>query len=84
MTNYVPPTEDQLRTYDAVIARGLCQNVGQRDGQMCIEAAVCTMLGLPHGDDPGCVSAAVRSFKIRLNDSAWSSPAARAAKTRAA
>ena len=47
-------------------------------GQMCVEAAVCAALGLPHGDDPQCVSRALRSLKISLNDKNWSSPAARA------
>jgi len=64
--------------FDAILARGLSGGVGQRDGQMCIEAAVCAALGLPHGDDPKCVASAVRMFKIRLNDSRWSSPRARA------
>ena len=50
---------------------------------MCVEAAVCYALGLPHGDDPGCVSPALRRLKIRLNDAArWSSPMARAAGLR--
>jgi hypothetical protein len=35
-------------------------------------------LGLPHGDDPGCVAPALRSLKLRLNNSAWSSNQARA------
>jgi hypothetical protein len=64
--------------FDSLLSRGLCEGVGQREGQMCIEAAICTVLDLPHGDDPGCVSPAVRSFKISLNDSGWSSPEARA------
>jgi hypothetical protein len=45
---------------------------------MCVEAAVCYALGLPHSDNPPCVGEAVRSFKIALNDSDWSSPKARA------
>jgi hypothetical protein len=45
---------------------------------MCIEAAVCYALDLPHSDDPPCVSPAVRAVKIALNDSEWSSKAARA------
>ena len=64
--------------YDEVLARGLSRGVGKPEGQMCIEAAVCNALGLPHGDDPKCVARAVRSFKIVLNDSAWSSSKARA------
>lgn len=45
---------------------------------MCIEAAVCKALGLPHGDNPECVAISVRSFKIVLNDSRWSSTQSRA------
>ena len=64
--------------FDDILSRGLCSGVGDRDSQMCIEAAICTVLDLPHGDDPGCVASAVRSFKITLNDKRWSSAKARA------
>ena len=47
-------------------------------GQLCIEAAVCLALGLPHDDNPPCVGDAVRSFKIQLNDCNWSTNQARA------
>jgi hypothetical protein len=58
---------------------GLISGIGVAEpGKMCVEAAVCYALGLPHGDDPGCVSPALRRLKIGLNDRAWSSPAARA------
>src|SRR5687768_3819954 len=67
---------------DAILARGLCYGVGRRDGQMCIEAALCAVLDLPHDDDPQCVAERVRGYKIRLNDSNWSSPQARAAGLR--
>jgi hypothetical protein len=64
-----------LETVDA----GLCSGVGKPvPGQMCVEAAVCFALGLPHGDEPSCVSRALRSFKIKLNDANWSSNEARA------
>jgi len=37
---------------------------------MCVEAAVCYALGLPHGDNPDkCVAQSVRVAKIVLNDS---------------
>ncbi len=68
--------------YDTIIARGLSTGVGKRNGQMCIEAAICTVLGLDHGDDPKCVAKSVRYFKISLNDSGWSSTVARAAGLR--
>jgi hypothetical protein len=62
-----------------VVDKGLCHGVGKPvPGQMCVEAAVCYAMGLPHGDDPSCVSPALRHYKIRLNDSAWSSNEARA------
>ena len=67
-----------VKLYDQIIARGLSDGIGERDGQMCIEAAICTVLDLPHGDDPGCVAESVRAFKIRLNDAKWSSAEARA------
>ena len=63
---------------DEVVKRGFCAGLGLRDGQMCVEAAICYALGLPHGDDPGCVSPAVRRYKIVLNDANWSSSQARA------
>jgi len=64
-----------LDTVDA----GLCSGKGKPiPGQMCVEAAVCYAYGLPHSDQPPCVSPALRSFKIALNDKPWSSDAARA------
>jgi membrane protein involved in colicin uptake len=62
-----------------VVDAGLVKGVGNPEpGQMCVEAAVCFALGLPHGDDPQCVSRALRSLKIKLNDAEWSSNEARA------
>jgi hypothetical protein len=62
-----------------IVDAGLVSGVGQPiPGQMCVEAAVCFALGLPHGDEPDCVSPALRKLKITLNDAAWSSDAARA------
>ncbi len=61
------------------VSHGLCSGLGKpKLGQMCIEAAVNYACGLPHGDNPSCVGSAVRSFKIKLNDSKWSSNEARA------
>ncbi len=63
----------------SIVDKGLSKGLGNpRAGEMCVEAAVCFALGLPHGDDPGCVSPELRSLKIRLNDSNWSSKDARA------
>jgi hypothetical protein len=67
----------------SVVDAGLVQGVGEpTPGRMCVEAAVCYALDLPHGDDPQCVSRALRALKISLNDKEWSSPAARAAGLR--
>ena len=64
-----------LQVVDAGLVKGKGSPV---PGKMCVEAAVCFAYGLPHGDNPPCVGSAVRSFKIRLNDSRWSSNEARA------
>src|SRR5690349_19890033 len=62
-----------------VVDAGLVHGVGKPiPGQMCVEAAVCFALDLPHGDDPKCVAPSLRHLKIRLNDSNWSSNEARA------
>ena len=66
------------RVLDTVDA-GLSEGVGEPvPGKMCVEAAVCFALGLPHGDDPGCVDPVLRSLKIGVNDGNWSSRYARA------
>lgn len=64
--------------FDKILERGLCAGLGERDGQLCVEAAICAALDLPHGDEPTCVDPALRRYKIRLNDARWSSPTARA------
>lgn len=70
------------RVRDLVDA-GLVNGVGVAEpGKMCVEATMCFALGLPHGDDPGCVAQPLRWLKIRLNDAAWSSNEARAAGLR--
>ncbi len=68
-----------LQTVDQGLVKGMGDPV---PGQMCVEAAVCFALGLPHSDDPGCVSVALRDLKIKLNDAHWSSDQARAAGLR--
>ncbi|MBL8271964.1 hypothetical protein, partial [Steroidobacter sp.] len=63
----------------------MSEGFGRREpGQMCVEAVVCCALGLPHGDDPGCVAEWLRCLMIQLNDCAWSSPHARACGLRRA
>ena len=81
MTQIVSPeiTETHARKIVELLGHGLVNGIGvQEPGKMCVEAAVCYALGLPHSDDPGCVSPALRQLKIGLNDSRWSSPMARA------
>lgn len=62
-----------------VVDAGLVKGMGIRvPGKMCVEAAVCYAMGLPHSDAPSCVSSAIRVTKITLNDLDWSSNQARA------
>lgn len=63
-----------LETVDAGLVYGLGKPT---PGSMCVEAAVCFAMGLPHSDKPTCVGSAVRAFKIRMNDANWSSNAKR-------
>lgn len=63
---------------DRILSRGLRRGFGRETGQVCVEAAVCEAMGLPRGDDPGCVDPDVLSYEIHLNDGHWSSPEARA------
>ena len=61
------------------VEKGLSGGLGNpKPGQMCVEAAVCYAMGLPHSDKPPCVGSAVRRFKIALNDKKWSSKEVRA------
>ena len=64
-----------LNTVDAGLTKGIGESI---PGQMCVEAAVCFALGLPHGDEPDCVAPSLRALKIRLNDLDWSCNQARA------
>jgi hypothetical protein len=76
-------TKRDARKVLAVVDAGLVKGVGiPKPGRMCVEAAVCYALDLPFGDDPECVSRAIRALKINLNDAAWSSYKARAAGMR--
>lgn len=71
--------EGVARTVLEAVDCGLVRGIGRPvKGEMCVEAAVCFALGLPHSDRPPCVGNAVRAFKVRLNDSSWSSDEARA------
>jgi hypothetical protein len=67
-----------LDMLNKIIDRGLCQGVGQKDGQVCIEAAIALACDGVLTDTPSCVDSAVRDFCVSLNDKRWSSPKARA------
>jgi hypothetical protein len=77
-TEIFDPKKFDISKFDSILTRGLSTGLGQVGGQVCIEAAICETLGLGHSDDPKCVAPSVRAFKIKLNDSNWPSPAARA------
>lgn len=57
-----------LETVDKGLTRGKGEPI---PGKMCVEAAVCYAMGLPHSDNPPCVGQAVRCFKISINDGPW-------------
>jgi hypothetical protein len=76
-----------MQVIDAAVAKkvlglldhGLTSGLGEQEpGKMCVEAAICYALDLPHGDDPGCVLRPLRYLKIKINDARWSSNMARA------
>lgn len=67
--------KDVLAVVDAGLVRGMGYPI---PGQMCVEAAVCYALGIPHNDEPPCVHEDVRDFKVKVNDASWSSNVARA------
>lgn len=78
MTEIVMTREIAQKVVETV-DKGLSSGLGKPiPGQMCVEAAVCYAMGMPHDDTPNCVGPAVRMLKIQLNDANWSSNGARA------
>lgn len=75
--------EFDLVKFNSILKRGLCSGMGDvgGKGKMCIEAAICTVLGEEeHGDRPTCVHPDIADFKIYLNDGGtWPSDKARSA-----
>jgi hypothetical protein len=73
-------TREHVNKIHELLDHGLVTGVGiPEPGKMCVEAAICFALGLPHGDDPQCVLPSIRRLKIGLNDSfRWTSNMARA------
>ena len=50
-------TEQVARKVLTTVDVGLVKGKGiQKPGHMCVEAAVCYALDLPHSDDPQCVN----------------------------
>ena len=75
----IEPTREHAVKIRDLLKHGLRGGTGKPEpGDMCVEQCVCYALGEPNSDEPTCVGKAVRSFKISLNDSDWSSNAARA------
>lgn len=70
-----------LETIDAGLVHGVGKPI---PGKMCVEAAVCYALGLPHGDNPEkCVAPSLRRLKIAINDErSWLNADSRAAGMR--
>lgn len=79
LTKVVGVTKEKfLREYNKILKRGLSCGLGEADGKMCIEAAVCTALGLDFDDHPKCTGNDIAEFKITLNDhKGWDSDEAR-------
>ncbi len=62
-----------------IVDAGLSKGAGvAKPGEMCVEAAVCFALGLPHSDDPPCVGRGVRAVKMGVNDAIRGTNAERA------
>jgi hypothetical protein len=79
-------TNEQLAQLNTLFDYGLCSGIGTgKEGEVCVMAAINAVItGDPHSDgDAECVSSAVRSFQIRLNDAAWPSKKERADGMRA-
>ena len=75
--------EVDVEVLEDYLGRGLSSGIGDPQNQVCVEAAICLAMGLRDaGDNPPCTAPSVRAYKIRLNDSCWSSPAARSAGMR--
>jgi hypothetical protein len=69
--------------FAAALTGGLCGELGEREGRMSIMAAVSKALDLPHGEQPDCVSHAVRWYTMALGCSPrWVSAQSRAAGLR--
>lgn len=74
-----PISLTQAKNILKIVNKGLTCGIGEPiPGRMCVEAAVCFALGLPHSDDPPCVDAEINELKIGLNDLGWSDNKTRA------
>ncbi len=58
-------TKRDARRVLEVVDAGLVSGLGVASpGKMCVEAAICFALELPHGDQPDCVANCIRRYKI--------------------
>lgn len=73
-------TKELIDKIDHLLSFGLVKGLGiQKEGEMCVEAAIAFALGKEHTDkNYECVLPFVNSIKIILNDCYWSSNKARA------
>ena len=72
-------TPELVEEINNILSKGLTKGLGNPiPGQMCVEAAMCYILGEPHSDKPSCVGEEVNKAKIVLNDCNWPSNEARA------
>ncbi len=75
----ITPTIKHAKEVIRLVNFGLTKGLGEpKEGKMCIEAVICKVFNLPHGDNPECVGEEVRKAKIALNDCRWSSNLVRA------
>lgn len=63
--------------YDEILSKGLCRGMSS-NRRVCIEAAIALASGEPLNDQPDCVHKELINLGIKLNDTIWSSPDARA------
>lgn len=79
LVNGIELNQELVDRIQYVVGKGLSCGLGDRAlGKMCVEAAICYSLGLPHNDNPECVYDDLRHIKININDEPWSNKQVRA------
>ncbi len=72
-------TKSLVKKIHSALDKGLTEELGNPiEGEMCVEALICHVLGEPHTDSPSCVGDAIRKAILALNDCAWTSNRTRA------